>query len=240
MSLDSNVLVSARAILGNVMSGKDKSIVIIETDRFAAAERRRFFRKQGFRYVALFHSINDFLSEGNWDFQFAIIDVAASGDISAFELVGIMKQRNKAFILLADKLNEKQMAKVLTVQPNGFFYKPVKNEDLRMAILMVDVNKQNSILVKGRFGAKSVHPSEIQLIQTQKNYLDIIAIDGHYTRRDTLKNIMQELPDSFVRVNRFFVVNTNYIEQYSGSQLLVDSRIIPISRNFKGQLAIFA
>ena len=77
-------------------------------------------------------------------------------------------------------------------------------------------------------------------------YTDILYMtsSGHYveiqtsgnerkTTRDTLKNIIQSLPPTFVQCHRTIIINLCYLDKIeNNSAFLSNGDILPISRNF--------
>lgn len=87
----------------------------------------------------------------------------------------------------------------------------------------------------------------IVLKNKSKVYLDsliYVKSDGHYLNlftdtkkefvRGKISEIEKQLPPNFVKCHRSYIVNQNYIKQYSSIEVfMVNGTVIPISRNFK-------
>lgn len=77
---------------------------------------------------------------------------------------------------------------------------------------------------------------KIKYIQSDGPYVEIFedAKERPEIDRNTLKNLMAELPDSFIQVHRSYIVNIHYIQSiYSNRLELKDGTEISISRSFK-------
>ena len=86
--------------------------------------------------------------------------------------------------------------------------------------------------------------SEIQLIESASNYVDVRINGESHLVRETLENFCRSLSSTdFVRVHRSFVVNVRWVRkmQYgkSGSAelCLVDGHVVPVSRSRRKEVA---
>jgi two-component system LytT family response regulator len=86
--------------------------------------------------------------------------------------------------------------------------------------------------------------SEIQLIESASNYVDVRINGESHLVRETLENFCRSLSSTdFVRVHRSFVVNVRWVHkmQYgkSGSAelCLVDGHLVPVSRSRRKEVA---
>jgi len=104
------------------------------------------------------------------------------------------------------------------------------------ALEIIFTNQLPKIKVQGKFGEKDISPNEIVFLKTDRNYLDIHTEDHVYHHRSPLKQFIQKLPNFFVQVNRFTVVNSKFVEQRTASQLKIREQIISISRNYRKAL----
>ena len=85
-------------------------------------------------------------------------------------------------------------------------------------------------------GSEDLHPADILFIRSDGVYTEIVTLNETLVQRKLLKDIAQELPASFIRVHRSYIVNSDYIEQRSPATLIVRGNEIPISRSFRKNL----
>ena len=73
----------------------------------------------------------------------------------------------------------------------------------------------------------------ILYVESQGNYLKIVTADRSYLVRQTLYEFEQQLPASFARTHKSFMVNTRNIAQVGQDQVIVGTTAIPVSANYK-------
>lgn len=79
--------------------------------------------------------------------------------------------------------------------------------------------------------------SDILYIEGMQNYVTIYTLKGKYVTLQQLKNWEQHLDSRlFIRVHKSYIVAKNKIERIEGSDLFIQSHLIPISRNYREQV----
>lgn len=77
----------------------------------------------------------------------------------------------------------------------------------------------------------------ILLIESKGDYINVNTEEKNYIVHSTLKKIHQKLPHSFfVKVHRSFVVNILKISSIEESTVVINKKLIPISRSNKPEL----
>lgn len=80
---------------------------------------------------------------------------------------------------------------------------------------------------------------EIVYIESQKEYIRIQTINASFTTKYGLTKIEEELdPSGFLRVHRSFIVAIQKIKAYSGHDIELEGKSIPIGGNYREQVAI--
>ncbi|PKQ61137.1 DNA-binding response regulator [Labilibaculum filiforme] len=94
---------------------------------------------------------------------------------------------------------------------------------------------QPFIFVKSDKKMVKVFLHEILYIESQRNYVSIyLENNKEIVTLNTISNIQEKLPESnFLRVHRSFIIAINKIETYSSSIIGINSKQIPIGRNYK-------
>ncbi len=84
-----------------------------------------------------------------------------------------------------------------------------------------------------RSGSRTVRVnfSEIQYIESKREYLDIVLSSGETLKvYGTLNSILEKLPhDSFVKVHRSFIVNLNEVKVLERSSIVFGKQYIPVN-----------
>lgn len=124
------------------------------------------------------------------------------------------------------------------VAPFGFVRKSKLKEEINEALdrLRRLFNKRNNtILIQNSNGIFKIKLNNILWVSIYRNIIDIHTVNGTVQTRSTLKSLLLELPECFLKVNKSFIVNMNHVEElHQTSIVMEDKSEIPInSRAFK-------
>ncbi|MFT6443334.1 MAG: DNA-binding LytR/AlgR family response regulator [Salibacteraceae bacterium] len=214
-----------------------RSIAIVHREAAVLIELELLLRRGGYSIEGVYNSPEEFKANTTWEFDTAVLDLSLKSKQTDFKLAQSLNEKSKPFIFLTSSLDKNLVKRACKYSPKSYISLPVNDINVLGAFEILFSNQEATILVQGLFGIKEMNPRKIQLIETNKNYLEITTESGLYRLRSTLKDILHELPSNFVRVHRFYAVNTDYIDQKSNSQIVIDGRIIPISRNYKFEIS---
>lgn len=79
--------------------------------------------------------------------------------------------------------------------------------------------------------------SEIEYIEASGNFINIKTFNQLHLTYSSLKKIEAKLPaSSFIRVHRSFIINYKEIIDIKDNSVLINNKLIPISRRYKTQL----
>jgi len=79
---------------------------------------------------------------------------------------------------------------------------------------------------------------DILFIESQKEYIKIQTATTSYVTKYALSRIEEELDASmFMRVHRSFIVSISKIKAFSGHDIELQGKAIPIGGNYKEQVA---
>lgn len=93
------------------------------------------------------------------------------------------------------------------------------------------MNDQLEITFRGT--SQMLDVNKIQFIKSDNVYVEIFTEGHKYIQRKFLGQIVDELPEKFVRVHRSYLVNRDHITGQKGNFLLIQDHKIPVSRKFK-------
>ena len=75
---------------------------------------------------------------------------------------------------------------------------------------------------------------KILFIESLSDYIQIHLEDGHKIRvKQPISKFYKNLPGSFIRIHRSFIVNQKMVSEYSKTQVKLKERVLPISRSYK-------
>ncbi|MEW7291493.1 LytR/AlgR family response regulator transcription factor [Aquimarina sp. 2304DJ70-9] len=94
-------------------------------------------------------------------------------------------------------------------------------------------NKEPFIFLKVDKKLVKILLKEILYIESLKDYIKVITIQGNYLVHKSLTGITEELPNSnFMRVHRSYTIAIDKIKSVEGNLVEIDSKKIPIGRNY--------
>lgn len=74
-------------------------------------------------------------------------------------------------------------------------------------------------------------------LEAMSDYVKIQTTSKRHLVLSTMKAISTKLPaDQFVRTHRSFIVNSNHIDSFDGTNLTIRNHLIPVSRNSKAKI----
>jgi DNA-binding LytR/AlgR family response regulator len=119
-------------------------------------------------------------------------------DIIDYLLKPISFQR---FLKCIDKISARIAEKSNTKGPDNFFY--IQSES-------------KGKLIKISF-------QEILYVESQKNYVSIVTTDKKHLTYLTLIEIEEKLPNSFMRINKSFIINVDKITHIEGNEIFIEN-----------------
>lgn len=211
-------------------------LVIIEDEFFAANHLRELLGTLGYHVKGIFYSGEDFLQKTDWRFDAAIVDIFLSEKLSGLDVAAKLKERHKPFIFLTANQDAQTLKAAARQAPRAYITKPFRQSDVQAALEIIANSLAPKLQVKVSRGSEDLHPADILFIRSDGVYTEIVTLNETLVQRKLLKDIAQELPSTFIRVHRSYIVNSDYIEQRSPATLIVRGNEIPISRSFRKNL----
>ncbi|WP_106917987.1 LytR/AlgR family response regulator transcription factor [Chryseobacterium aurantiacum] len=77
---------------------------------------------------------------------------------------------------------------------------------------------------------------DILYIESIKDYVNIRTSDEEYIVLDTLKSMENQLPDSFVRIHKSFIINLEKIKSIGVKKVMLLEKEIPIGDSYRANL----
>ena len=165
-------------------------------------------------------------------------------EIRGIDLVPVLKERFKsAKLYVLTSTNSGYANDGYSVEAFDFLSKPVMQE--RLSAILDRAQKKifsdNSGAITFEYGKilYKINFADIYFIYINGNYANVVAKNNEtYMFRQTLKKLLQILPQSFIQVNRNTIVNVSLIETISVSEISfrdIDKTVTP-SKNFMNDL----
>lgn len=211
-------------------------IAIIEDEFFAANELKDLVSDYGFEVLEMHHSAEEFLSKTKWEFDAAIVDIFLSQQLTGIDVARALHERRKPFIFLTANQDHATMKQAAMLSPQTYISKPFKPNDVIATLRILDHKLTPNVVIRRSQGNENLHPNDILFIKSDDVYIEIITRDEKIVQRKLLKEIIEELPEQFVRIHRSYVVNFNYLGQFSANYVIISGHRIPVSRKYRNNL----
>ena len=195
--------------------------------------------------VNLFYSLKEFAQYvGKTDIiDFLCVDVSESIAISVTELI---RKKNKDAIILI--MADTSVSPALYMKPGI----------MAAALLLFPLNEQSVIetvselfryltekteeadsdyfVIKSKTQHEHIPNSKIQYFESREKKLFLNTLKTEYGFYETIDNVLEQLPDYFIRCHRSYIINSKKIKKVMLSQSIVeleDGIQIPISKSYK-------
>ncbi len=96
--------------------------------------------------------------------------------------------------------------------------------------------KENYLYFKADGQKHRVNVDEVLFVEGMKEYVKIVSDEKSLVTLASLKNLEIELPNSFIRVHKSFIINKEKVNSYSSTQIVINGIKIPIGRQYTDQV----
>ena len=94
----------------------------------------------------------------------------------------------------------------------------------------------DALFVKDGYNWVKINFNDLLYIKAEDNYSSLFEKAKRIMTRMTLQELLQKLPENFVRVHKSYVVNIAAIEKLESYQLTINGIKIPVSKPFRETL----
>lgn len=214
--------------------------IIVDDEPLAISFLDRYCKKQGgLEVIETFTDSNlalDFLATNEIEILF--LDVEMPG-ITGFELLDKLQYMPKV-VLTTSKTDYAFDAFQYNVA--DYLKKPISYNRFVESITKITDSLNNTtvepnledIFIKtdGKFIRLSYQ--DILYIESMGDYVKYFTLAKHYLTHSTLKAVEEKMnPKQFMKVHRSFIVNMSKIKDIQDNTIVIDSKVIPISKALK-------
>ncbi|MEO1097392.1 MAG: LytTR family DNA-binding domain-containing protein, partial [Bacteroidota bacterium] len=108
----------------------------------------------------------------------------------------------------------------------------------RQLLRVLDLEKEASVEIKAEKRTFRVQAGEILFIEGLGNYVKVVLQDQNIISYLSMKQMLDTLPSTFIRVHKSYIVNKDHIRSYNYEDVQVGENFIPIGRSFKPEFNI--
>jgi len=186
-----------------------------------------------------------------------LMDINLKGKLDGIETANIIQESDDIpIIYLTSNTDEHHFNRAKSTRPYAFISKPFKRLDLQRAIELTlarlseehskekaDVEGDSPFILNDRLFIREKGKmqklliEDILYIEADRNYCNVHTLSKPFLISITLKNMEERLPTQhFLRVHRSFIINCAQIDSVAEAHLIINKKLIPISKNFKPEL----
>lgn len=183
---------------------------------------------------------NNFLSKNHVDLIFLDVEMPK---MSGLELLKSLDEK-PLIILITSK--EKYAVEAFEHEVLDYLVKPVdyarfvkayQKAKNKLKPMPLDNVTKESIFIKVDSELINLPFKEVLWIEALGDYINIITAQRKLVVLSTMKNIEEKLPpNEFVRVHRSYFVRLDRIKKISEDIILVENKLIPVSKSYKKEL----
>lgn len=183
---------------------------------------------------------NNFLSKNHVDLIFLDVEMPK---MTGLELLKSLDEK-PLIILITSK--EKYAVEAFEHEVIDYLIKPVdysrfikafQKAKVRLKPAPLDKVTSESVFIKVDSELINLSFKEILWIEALGDYINIITPQRKMVVLSTMKNIEEKLPPyEFVRVHRSYFVRLDKIKKISEDIILVENKLIPVSKSYKKEL----
>ena len=230
-------------------------ILIVEDDNMISSSLKEILEMLDHHVVGIAEDAERAIELCNeFEPQLALLDIQIGGDIDGVDLAEIINdQFDMTFIFTTAFADNSTIARAKERAPYGYLVKPYGIKDINAAIevAMVAYNRlktaekkggmskiiDNSLFLKVDTKLIKVKIEDILYIEAKGDYALFKTKAKGYIVHSTMKKVQEKLEAyHFQKVHRSFVVNLSKIIDIEESNLLIEDKVIPISRANKEAL----
>ncbi len=227
-------------------------ILIVEDESLVALDMVDMLSRMGYELLPNAMGFTDAVAIlDNQKPDLVLVDINLSGSKTGIDLAQLLKDKYKVPFIFITSHSDKQTVTIASATlPSGYLVKPFDSEDLFTSIEVALANHaakggiprnadtglkvDDSIFVKTDRNFIKVKIADILWLESEHNYMFIVTEKGKHIVRSSFKDFLENIPnDSFIQVHKSYIVNINKVESFSHSDLVINGKEIPLSRNCK-------
>lgn len=226
-------------------------VYVVEDEPLIAEMIIVSLKKEGFEVVGAADNIKDAFYEID-DLQpdLVFLDITLGDEQLGIELGKKLSDKTEIpFIYLTSHSDKDTVQRANGTNPAGYLLKPFKSKDLKVAVDLALMNKEEStetekldiFFVKHNKKWLKIKPEEIKFLKADDTYTEVHTAEERYVISQSLKKLEDKLNlNLFKRVHRSYIVNIQEIESIEDDLVIINKskgkELIPIGKTYKRDL----
>lgn len=163
-------------------------------------------------------------------------------EMTGFELLDNFKNVPQVVMVTAEK---KYAYDAFQYDVTDFLSKPLDMERFQKAIQKVQLLAENlsrsttedqNIVIKSSGALVRLNANKIDYIEAMGDYIKVISGEDSYVVHSTMKAFIAQLPESFLRVHKSYIVNLDKVIEIDDNYVVGDYFNLPVSRSYKSDV----
>jgi two-component system, LytTR family, response regulator len=84
-----------------------------------------------------------------------------------------------------------------------------------------------------------IYLDDLLFIESLKNYIKVVTKDKTIVTKHSISNLEENLPSTFIRIHRSFIIAKNKIESFSHDFIQIGKYELPVSRSYRHEVEKF-
>ena len=199
-----------------------------------------------------FTTSQDFISwfnEQNIDIDVCFLDLDLNSEINGLDIAKIVKSKNYHTLLVFITSFENYFTKMVQLEPFRFLDKPFNYEefhkifvDIYKRIVLKNFEKDCSYRFKNNGITFSINLKDVIYISSYKRKIIMLNTRNEYIdfygKLDAVEIEVNSLTDKFIRINKSYLFNKDYIDVIGKNSITVQGVVYQISPKYKHNLEI--
>lgn len=231
---------------------KDLKILIVENDIPIQESLEEIICLLHHKVVGKAPSVGAAMNMLDKNPDLVLLDIHLNGNESGIDFANVLDKQGVPFIFITSFTDSDTVEQAVKTNPFGYIVKPFGLEDIYTAIHLamktyqslnkklereqIIVNKDRSIFMKVNSSLVKIREDEILWAEARGDYVIFKTETNTFIVHSTMKNVLEKLSSTFVKVHRSYIVNLDKVVDIDDSNLLIEDKVIPISRSNKSIL----
>lgn len=127
---------------------------------------------------------------------------------------------------------------IVLIKAFALLFLRLKKNEFRVEQLIHEKEalKTEFITVRADRANQQIKIDDIQFLESMGDYVHIHTSSKTVTTLETISSFEENLPETFIRIHRSFIVNRNAIDNFSRTNITISEQELPISRTYKSSV----
>ena len=230
------------------------NILIVEDEMVVAADIQGFLEDYGFKESVIAINYTEAVRAlETTPVHLAILDIHLGGYKTGIDVAQYISSKMPVpFIFLTAYEDMPTISAALATKPHAYLQKPFGNAALYAAIQLALMNYKkeqdssaeadDSLIIRDAFFVKEksgyirVAVQEVQYIRSDGNYMELHTARRKYLIRIPQKALLAQLPATFIKVNKSYIVNSAVVTAIGAETVSVGDVVLPLADGYKAPL----